>query len=101
MACALVLSSRHFEQDSNYLIIRCKRSDLESIIEETFGGGSYNVEIIDYSLNPKGYDIFDIPGDPFPGKMPLCGGAVKFMRVSYHARRWHVHVASAFPLAHH
>ncbi|MCH6567045.1 MAG: transposase [Nitrospinae bacterium] len=22
-------------------------------------------------------------------------------RVSYHARRWHVHVASAFPLAHH
>jgi hypothetical protein len=22
-------------------------------------------------------------------------------RVSYHARRWYVHVASAFPLAHH
>jgi hypothetical protein len=22
-------------------------------------------------------------------------------RVSYHAKRWHVHVASAFPLAHH
>ena len=22
-------------------------------------------------------------------------------RVSYHARKWHVHVASAFPLAHH
>ena len=22
-------------------------------------------------------------------------------RVSYHSKRWHVHVASAFPLAHH
>ncbi len=22
-------------------------------------------------------------------------------RVSYHARKWHVHMASAFPLAHH
>ena len=29
-------------------------------------------------------------------KRLIKGGA----RVSYHARRWHVHVASAFPLAH-
>jgi hypothetical protein len=30
-------------------------------------------------------------------KRLIKGGA----RVSYHARRWDVHVASAFPLAHH
>ncbi len=69
MACALVLSSRHFEQDSNYLIIRCKRSDLESIIEETFGGGSYIVEIIDCTLDPLGLGVFRSPDAPSHAKL--------------------------------
>ncbi len=43
-------------------IIRCSRSDLKSIIEETFGRGSYNVEIIDHTLQLFSYDIYFPPG---------------------------------------
>ena len=52
-------------------VIRCKRQDLECIIEETFGGGSYNVEIIDCTLRLKGYDIFYPPGIYYSHKIPL------------------------------
>ncbi len=45
-------------------VIRCKMSDLESIIEETFGGGSYIVEIIDCTLEPLGLRVFRSPDAP-------------------------------------
>jgi len=45
-------------------VIRCKMSDLESIIEETFGGGSYIVEIIDCTLEPLGLGVFRSPDAP-------------------------------------
>ena len=48
-------------------------------------------------MSRKRYTPEQIIGKLREAEVALAQGA----RVSYHARRWYVHVASAFPLSHH